>query len=177
MRAKDILGKTEGVLFTKYGEIPNLARSNWNLWKLAKDLTEQEIKVMIRDKKRQLRATSDQEEIKNLRRDIVLLSEAYKIKKRNRLRNLSNLEARVTSILNYLGFTQNTLYKYECINIVNTLNKGILDEEDLPPIVVAVVLDHYGVSYIFDRLLEFITNTEEFPTHFKMIKDICNIKN
>jgi len=155
MRAKDILGKSNGILFTKYGELPHLARSNWNLWRLVKDLNKNEIKVLITSKIKQLKRAKTDDEIKEIRRDIVLLSDAYKIKNRHPNIDFNETETQIIQILDMMGFTQ-SFYKNEALNLLAKLVRYDKIFNNIPVYVVLIVLDHHNATYTFDDIIYFI---------------------
>jgi len=68
-------------------ECPTLARAKkkyWDLWKLARDLNPDEIKMLITKRKNDLKYEKDVEMIRDLRTEIKLLSDIYIIVERKR---------------------------------------------------------------------------------------------
>ena len=81
------LGSTDNgrTLITKYGEEPKSARGNkryYQLWKLAMELTLDEINMLVTKRRTEIRYKSDQKEIRILRTEILLLEDCYKIVRR-----------------------------------------------------------------------------------------------
>ena len=70
------------ILRKKGGEEPLSARANWDLWKLCQTLTSEEITFLITKRRNDIKYESDSNAIRSLRRDILLLEDAYKIIKR-----------------------------------------------------------------------------------------------
>ena len=83
------LGKSGdgSIIITSTGEEPTSARRSkrhYQLWKLAKDLSKEEISMLITKRKEELKYEKDPEEIRNLRTDITILESSYKIKNKKK---------------------------------------------------------------------------------------------
>ena len=65
-------------------DIPKSAKDNWALWNLCKDLSLEEIRVLIGKRKNDIKYEKSNEKIKLLRTDICILEDAYEIIKRRR---------------------------------------------------------------------------------------------
>ena len=63
-------------------EEPLSAKNNWDLWKLCQELNPEEISFLITKRKSQIKYSNDNEEIRILREDIIILEDAYRILKR-----------------------------------------------------------------------------------------------
>ena len=73
------------ILKPRGGEEPRSAKSNWQLWKLCKELKADEIAVLITKRKMELKyldKDKDREDIRRIRSEILLLEDAYRILKR-----------------------------------------------------------------------------------------------
>jgi len=68
-------------------EEPRSARANkrnWDMWKFAEELNPEEIQFLITRRKEKLRYETNTDEVRNLRTDISILEDAYRIIKRRR---------------------------------------------------------------------------------------------
>ena len=73
------------VIITTTGEEPKSSRRSdrhFQLWKFAETLTPEEVSVMITKRRKEIKYENDYEEIKELKTDILILEDAYKILKR-----------------------------------------------------------------------------------------------
>ena len=83
------IGRTDSgrTIITSTGEEPKSARASkrwYQLWKMVQDISPEEIEFLISKRRNQLKYEKDFEEINNLRTDISVLEDAYKINKRKR---------------------------------------------------------------------------------------------
>ena len=71
------------VILRKRGEpISKLANTNYPLWKLAKESSLDELSMLMTKRKYELKYENRDVENRSLRREILLLNDVYKIKKR-----------------------------------------------------------------------------------------------
>lgn len=63
-------------------EQPRSAKAHWDLWKVARESTPNEIVALVMVRKRRIASTKDKLEIKRLRSEIKMLCDAYRIVKR-----------------------------------------------------------------------------------------------
>ena len=80
-------GKTDNgrIIFTTDGERPNVATINkklYTLWKFVRELSLNEIQALVSKRKNDLKYEKDKEKIQQLRTEIRLLLDVYKIKNR-----------------------------------------------------------------------------------------------
>ena len=63
---------------------PNVSRKHWDLWKFAQELKLEEISMLIVKRKNELKYSKNNQDIKNLKEEIGVLNEAYKLVKRRK---------------------------------------------------------------------------------------------
>jgi hypothetical protein len=65
-------------------DTPKSAKGNWQLWKLCQELNLEEIQVLVGKRKNDLKYEKDAKKIKDLKRDISILLDAYEIIRKRR---------------------------------------------------------------------------------------------
>ena len=157
------------VILRKEGNpIPTLSKWKYPLWKLAIDLSLSELSMLIIKRSYDIKYETSQEKIKDLRGEILLLNDAYKIKKRENLNidkskevihiGYSDIENPTIStlaedIIAKLNYSQNTLFKTEVIAISNKIDIDC-DDEILATCIVKCVLDKYNSKFDESELLK-----------------------
>ena len=157
------------VILRKRGDpISKSAKSNYPLWRLATTLSLSELTILMTKRKYEMRYETSPEIVKNMRREILLLNDAYKIKKRENLNidkskevihiGYSDIENPTIStlaedIIAKLNYSQNTLFKEEVIAISNKIDINCSDEI-LATCIVKCVLDKYHSKYDESELLK-----------------------
>jgi len=73
----------------KLSEEPKLARKNWSLWKMCRDmLTSQDVQVLITVRRQSLKHEKDSIKIRELRNDIRILEDSYRILRKKELEKM-----------------------------------------------------------------------------------------
>jgi len=173
------------IIITKRGkEISKSSYSNWDLWKLSKDLNKDELSMLITLRKNYLKHTEDPEMIRGYRRDILILEDAYKIKSREEIgiysksdysesywhEDLDELSSLAVCMINKLGYTQNTLYKENALNISRRIElEG--DKELIAACIVKNILDYYESKFDINYILKLYSINE--PDFYKTYIE-CN---
>jgi len=152
------------IKFRKKGSkepITKRAKSNYPLYKLARDLKLEEITMLITDRRNKIKYEQDYSKILEYKEDILLLEDMYKIKRAEDVAVLNRwkdenidilystvLGARVGCMISYLGFT-GSLYKDEGIK----LSEGLFQEDMETNIdiiaasIVIEILDYYNAKF------------------------------
>jgi len=156
--------------------IARSSKENWEFWTFIETLKPNEIQFLITSRKTKLKYINDIEEFKQLKSEITLLEDAYRIIKRKYKRRISgeniyslrpsSIKSYGTNILNNLGFNNNTYYKSEVISMVDKLCdnnlqsivgswKGEFDitDELVATSIIKEILDRYKVKYEEETLL------------------------
>lgn len=155
------------IILRKRGDpISKLAKANYPLWKLSQSLSLSELTMLMTKRKHDIKYENNSDKVRELRRDILLLNDSYKIKKRENL-NIDKSESVVhigqeeektismlaSDIIAKLNFSQNTLFREEVISIANKITVDIKDEI-LATCIVKEVLEKYNSKYNDEELLE-----------------------
>jgi len=155
------------IILRKRGEpISKSAKSNYPLWKLAETLSLSELTMLMTKRKHDIKYENSSANIGDMREEILLLNDAYKIKKRDNL-NIDKSESVIhigqdeektismlaSDIIAKLNFSQNTLFREEVISIANKITVDIKDEI-LATCIVKEVLEKYNSKYNDEELLD-----------------------
>jgi hypothetical protein len=164
MRCKDLIFKKKG----SKEPITKRAKSNYPLYKLAKDLNLDEITVLVTIRRNKIKYETDYNKILEYKEDILLLEDLYKIKRAEDISTLNRwkdekkdilystcLGVRVGCIISFLGYT-NSLYKEEGIKLSEKIYNKDLDEElDLiAASIVKEILDYYEALFDEKKILD-----------------------
>ena len=150
--------------------ISKSAYANYPLWKLACDLSYDEISMLITDRKHKLKYEKDENEKSSLRRDIMILIDAYQLKRNsiykiNREENIRNifnvndLGFLACSLITLLGYSQNTIFREEVISISQKIKLNI-PIDILAGCIVKEVLEKYNSIYDDEDIIEFCRISE-----------------
>ena len=155
------------VILRKRSEpISKSAKSNYQLWKLASTLSLSELSLLINKRRQDIKYETSSSIISKLREEMLLLSDAYSIKKRKNLnidksdetihikceKEISELTNASHDIIVKLGYSQNTLYK-EDVSLISQKIQMNIPMEVLATCIVKEVLDKYHSKYNEGELL------------------------
>jgi hypothetical protein len=170
--------------------IPALSKYNYQLYKVCKDASLEELTTLISEKRRDCRYAVSEEILKRCKTDIKLLEDLYTIKSKDSVNLFNNYrkenkdlyftsELGVTShcILNYLGY-KIPLYTEECIKISERIDNGNQIPEDIQreiaTCIVKEILEHYNAKFDEERIInDYNINKKRYENYFFTIHNWC----
>lgn len=174
------------IKLTKTGkQISVSSRGNWRLWKLANEITPEEIRALINKKVTSIKYAKDSREVSQLRQDILILGDAYTIQKKmqyseyakdipKRIGRLNDISAIAVDLISKLGFVNNTIFKQEAIVLGNIIDIPIA-KDIIAGCIVKEILNYYHSETRDDFIMDCLDLSEiDFYKSYFIVNKWCN---
>ncbi len=159
------------------------ARGNWKLWKFLENLNVDEIEYQSTIIKNKLKYETDPFKIRALRRDLLIVSDARRIKKRKidtekeSVISKGEIKEKGLVLLGQLGFNSTDIYRNELDFITNLIveskhSESFLKEYDehyISAVIVTEIFDYYNCKYDNEEILSLFNLKENNYIKLKII--------